>query len=159
MISNVFLYKNLRFSGLFNPDLRQYRINLLFSHLIIQIFLHFHAFVLHWPVSRKDSIIRQLSDATRRGGLALVDLAPQTQLQAPQIKIWNTINQWNFCQIWMSSPPHKRNVIGVARGGKGAMPPQIFRKYSHFVLWEAFFQTKYCYSPKIKHLAPQKFLG
>jgi len=25
-------------------------------------------------------------------------------------------------------------VIGVARGVKGAMPPNIFRKYSHFVL-------------------------
>jgi len=27
-------------------------------------------------------------------------------------------------------------------GSKGAMPPQIFRKDGHFVLWEAFFQTK-----------------
>ena len=27
------------------------------------------------------------------------------------------------------------HAIGVARGGtKGSMPPQIFRKYSHFVL-------------------------
>jgi len=34
------------------------------------------------------------------------------------------------------------------------MPPQVFRKYSHFVLSEAFFQTKQCYSPKIKHFAP-----
>ena len=32
--------------------------------------------------------------------------------------------------------------IGVARGAKGPWPPQIFRKYSHFVFWEAFFQTK-----------------
>jgi len=32
--------------------------------------------------------------------------------------------------------------IGVARGAKGAMAPQIFRKYSDFVLWETFFQTK-----------------
>jgi len=30
-------------------------------------------------------------------------------------------------------------LIGVARGGKGAMPPQMFRKYSYFVLWKAFF--------------------
>jgi len=29
--------------------------------------------------------------------------------------------------------------ICVARGAKGPMPPQFFRKYSHFVLWEAFF--------------------
>ena len=35
---------------------------------------------------------------------ALVGLAPQTKLQAPKIEIWNTINQWNFCQIWLSSP-------------------------------------------------------
>ena len=32
----------------------------------------------------------------------------------------------------------KDTCIGVVRGAKGAMPPQIFRKYSHFVLWEAF---------------------
>ena len=29
---------------------------------------------------------------------------------------------------------NKRLIIGVARGGKGAMPPNIFRKYSHFLL-------------------------
>jgi len=34
-------------------------------------------------------------------------------------------------------------VIGLLRGGQRAMPPKkIFRRYSHFVLWEAFFQTK-----------------
>jgi len=27
---------------------------------------------------------------------------------------------------------HRRSQ---GRGAKGAMPPQIFRKYSHFVLW------------------------
>jgi len=33
--------------------------------------------------------------------------------------------------------------IGVARGREQkAMPPQIFKKHSHFVLSEAFFQTK-----------------
>ena len=35
----------------------------------------------------------------------LVVLSPQTKLQAPQIEIWNTINQCNFYQISMSSPP------------------------------------------------------
>jgi len=33
-------------------------------------------------------------------------------------------------------------AIGVARGAKGSWLPQIFRKYSHFMLWQAFFQTK-----------------
>jgi len=33
--------------------------------------------------------------------------------------------------------------MGVARrGGKRARAPQIFRKHSHFVLWEPVFQTK-----------------
>jgi len=32
-----------------------------------------------------------------------------------------------LCEVIHSS-------IGVVRGGKGVMPPQIFRKYSHFVL-------------------------
>jgi len=33
--------------------------------------------------------------------------------------------------------------MGVARGGaKGAIPPKMFRKYSHFVLSETFFKTK-----------------
>jgi len=38
------------------------------------------------------------------------------------------------------------------------MAPQILRKYSHFVVWEAFFQTKYYYLPKIKHFAPPTIL-
>jgi len=42
-------------------------------------------------------------------------------------------------------------------GQRGHGPPQIFRKYSHFVLWEAFFQTKCCYSPKIKRFGPPNF--
>ena len=44
-------------------------------------------------------------------------------------------------------------------GGKGAMPPKHFRTYSHFVLWEAFFQTNQCYSPKIKYFSPAQILG
>ena len=33
---------------------------------------------------------------SRRYGVALAGLAPQTKLQAPQIEMWNTINRWNF---------------------------------------------------------------
>jgi len=33
-------------------------------------------------------------------------------------------------------------TIGVARGRQRRHAPSIFRKYSHFELWEAFFQTK-----------------
>jgi len=47
--------------------------------------------------------------------------------------------------------------IGVARGGLGTMHP-IFGTYSHFVLWEAVSQTKYCYLPKIKHFGPSQIL-
>jgi len=31
-------------------------------------------------------------------------------------------------------PPPTVSLIGVARGAKGAMAPQRFRKYNHFVL-------------------------
>jgi len=30
---------------------------------------------------------------------------PIQRSKPPQIEIWNTINYWNFCQNWMSSPP------------------------------------------------------
>ena len=41
---------------------------------------------------------------------SLVGLAPQTKLQAPQIEIWNTLNQWSFCQILeCQAPLRKRN--------------------------------------------------
>ena len=36
------------------------------------------------------------------------------------------------------------------------MPPKFLER-SHFVLREAFFQTKQCYSPKIKHFALPNF--
>ena len=45
------------------------------------------------------------ANQSRRHGRDLVGLAPQTKLQAPQIEIWSPINQWNFCQYLMSSPP------------------------------------------------------
>jgi len=62
----------------------------------------------------------------------------------------------SFCHL---SQPLQTN-IGVARGGpKGPCPPQIFRNYSHFVLREAFFQTKYCYSPTITHFGPRQIFG
>ena len=37
------------------------------------------------------------------------------------------------------------------------MPPYIFSISSHFVLGEAVSQTKYCYSPEIKHFRAPKF--
>jgi len=46
-------------------------------------------------------------------------------------------------------------VTGVTRGPRGPCH-QIFRISSHFVLWQAVSQTKYCCSPKIKHLGPSK---
>ena len=51
--------------------------------------------------------------------------------------------------------------IGIAAGGEcqRSHAPQIFRILSHFVLWEAVPQTKYCCSPKIKHSPHQKNLG
>jgi len=55
--------------------------------------------------------------------------------------------------------PHQTGAHSHMRSqgeAKGAMPPQMCRKYSHFDLWVAFFQTKWCYSPKIKLFAPQK---
>ena len=30
---------------------------------------------------------------------------PKLSSKLPQIEIWSTINQWNFCESWMSSPP------------------------------------------------------
>jgi len=50
--------------------------------------------------------------------------------------------------------PHHRRRQGGIQGGHA---PPIFRTYSHFVLREAFFQTRWCYSPKIKNFVPPKF--
>jgi len=48
--------------------------------------------------------------------------------------------------------------IGVARGVNGAMPPQIFGKYSDFVLREAFSQQDSVIRLIPNILAPPKFL-
>ena len=40
----------------------------------------------------------------RHGGLWWAK-TPKRSFKPPQIEIWNTMNQWNFCQIWISSPP------------------------------------------------------
>jgi len=40
----------------------------------------------------------------------------------------------------------------------GGRAPPIFRKSSHFSLWEAVSPKIYCWSPKIKHLALPNFL-
>jgi len=49
--------------------------------------------------------------------------------------------------------------IKFQRGEQRGHDPQIFRKYSHFAVSVAFFQTKRCYSPKIKHFGPPKNFG
>jgi len=47
-----------------------------------------------------------------------------------------------------------------SQGGPGCHAPAKFLAYTvNFVLWKAAFQTKYCYSPKIKHFGPPKMLG
>jgi len=43
------------------------------------------------------------------------------------------------------------------RCSQGAMPSQIFRISSYFVLGEAVSQTKYCCSPKVKHFVSPNF--
>jgi len=50
-------------------------------------------------------------------------------------------------------------IAGAAKGAQGPWPPQIFSIYSHFVLREAVYQTKECYSPKIKHFAHPSFVA
>jgi len=47
--------------------------------------------------------------------------------------------------------------IGVARGGQKGHDPPNFWKYTDFVLWEAFFQTKQCIRLKSNILAPTNF--
>ena len=51
----------------------------------------FEAQVLKWNQSRRNGGF---------GGL----IPPKQSSKLPQIKIWNIINQSNFCQVWMSSP-------------------------------------------------------
>jgi len=46
-----------------------------------------------------------------------------------------------------------------SEGGPRAHASQIVSISSHFVLWEAVSQTKYCCSSKIKHFGPQKNFG
>jgi len=60
----------------------------------------------HDPAEIRTTAYRTWSEQqSRRHGELWWTYPPQTKLQAPQIEIWNTISQWNFCQIWMSSPP------------------------------------------------------
>ena len=51
-----------------------------------------------------NKILQSIYFQSRRHGVALVGLAPQTEYQAPQMEIWNTINHWSFYQISISSP-------------------------------------------------------
>ena len=50
-------------------------------------------------------------------------------------------------------------LANTHRRSQGAMGRQICNISSHFVLWEAVSQKKYCYSPKIKQFGPPKILG
>jgi len=63
----------------------------------------------HLPLKLFDrntrNILACLSHQSRRHRGALVSLSPPNKSPSPQIGIWNTTNQWNFCQILMSSPP------------------------------------------------------
>jgi len=61
----------------------------------------------------------------------------------------------HFNSINFTLHQHRRSQGGP----KGPCPLQIFRQYSHFVSWDACFQTKYCYSSKIKHFSPHKFFA
>ena len=64
-------------------------------------------------------------------------------------------NQQVVCKDSSCAANHRRS-----QGGPGCHAPRdIFSIYCHFVLWKAASQTKYCYSPKIKHFGPPKNLG
>ena len=55
------------------------------------------------------------SSQSHRQWEALVDLASQTKLQAPQIETWNAVNQLSFCQfLEYQAPPHKRKANFLA---------------------------------------------
>jgi len=49
--------------------------------------------------------MKNLNQSSRSVGGSLVSSSPQKKLQAPKIEVWNIMNQWDFCQIRMSSPP------------------------------------------------------
>jgi len=72
-----------------------------------------------------------------------------TYLRNPSLQMFDVSNK---CFFPLSI--HRRT-----QGEPGAMPPHIFSISSHFVLWEAASQTKYCCSPKIKNFVPPKFFG
>jgi len=62
-----------------------------------------------------------------------------------------------FSQVELLSEQHSTGWMHrSSQEGLRGHGPQIFRTYSH-VLWEAVSQTKYWYSPKIKHFDPQSF--
>jgi len=61
------------------------------------------------------------------------DAPPSTSLSFPTA---------GFTNLGDSDAISQMGSIGVARGGKGSMVPQIFGKYNHFVPWKAFLQTK-----------------
>ena len=69
---------------------------------------------------------------TQSRHVSVVSLLDEDRFQQTQFQMFNTVTlRKNGEKGWKTGP----GVIGVARReAKGAMPPQIFRKYSHFVL-------------------------
>ena len=57
------------------------------------------------PINFQDYFITAVlpSSVTTGGFGGLIPL--KCSSKSPQTKVWNTKNLWNFCQIWMSSPP------------------------------------------------------
>jgi len=45
---------------------------------------------------------------------------PKQSSKSHQIEIWNVINQCNFCQLGMSSPPHKHKSPHLRLSGDGS---------------------------------------
>jgi len=81
-------------------------------------------------------------------------LCPAYRLLHGWLIVWPLIIQpWNAlsAQFFKGLNAHLHSLRR-----QGAMPP-IFCKSSHFVLWEAVSQTKYCCSPKMKKNYPTKF--
>jgi len=77
-------------------------------------------------------------------------LKRSTGRRAETVKFTVNTSKLNFQSSW-----HRRSQ-GVEQ--RGRFPPNFWKKKTFFVLWEAFFQTKECYSPKIKYFViPQIF--
>ena len=87
----------------------QYKIAWLVKIRLCTLGLRLNRLVLisEW-VSRHLQLLRRSQKSIRHGGFG--GLSPPNKVPIPQIEIWNTINQSNFCQIWMSTSPHTRKA-------------------------------------------------